>query len=137
MRMQTDERGFTLTETLVALFIMIAASTLLYRGFAGGLAATGKADGQQIALAVAKSRLAALGAEIPLAAGRYEGADGGVSWALDVTPYVGGVGGSDRDSEGQSQRLQAFWAKATVGWRDRGGRAHSLHLTTLKLRGKS
>jgi prepilin-type N-terminal cleavage/methylation domain-containing protein len=126
-----DERGFTLMETLVALFIMISAATLLYRGFASGLAAAGVADAQQTALAVAQSRLASLGAEIPLEAGRLEGVeDGGVAWTLEVRPYAA-------DGGGQEARPQAFWATVTVSWRDRSaGPARSLHLTTLKLRGK-
>jgi len=129
--MQSDERGFTLMETLVALFIMIAAATMLYRGLASGLSAAGTADAQQMALIAARSRLAALGSEIPLEAGRYEGmADGGVSWVLDVTPYAAG------DGDGQPAPPQAFWATVTANWNDRTGRARSLHLTTLKLRGK-
>jgi hypothetical protein len=108
----------------VALFIKISAATLLYRGFASGLNAAGVADAQQTALAVAQSRLASLGAEIPLEAGRHEGvADGGTAWTLEVRPYAA--------DGGEEAGPQAFWATVTVNWPGR-----SLHLTTLKLRGK-
>lgn len=124
---RSDESGFTLTETLVALFIMISAATLLYRGFAGGMAAAGAADAQQAALTLARTRLALLGAETPLEAGRYRGREGAMSWTVSVTPY-----GSEE--EAARTRLGAFWAEARVTWRDRAGGHHHVALTTLKLR---
>ncbi len=128
--MRRGEDGFTLTETLVALFIMISAATLLYRGFASGMAAAGVADAQQAALTVARSRLASLGAEIPLEAGHHEGVADGVGWMLDVLPYA-----ADEDG-GQAGKPRAYWATVTVSWQDRTARpGRSLHLTTLKLRG--
>jgi general secretion pathway protein I len=124
--MRHGEDGFTLMETLVALFIMISAATLLYRGFAAGMAAAGAADAQQAALTVAKSRLASAGPEIPLEPGHYEGVEDGAAWAMDVRLYAG-----------QEGKPQAYWVTVTVNWQDRSARApRSLHLTTLKLRGK-
>jgi hypothetical protein len=131
--MHDGEDGFTLTETLVALFIMIAAATLLYRGFASGLAAANTADAQQMALNVAKSRLAAVGPIIPLDPGQHEGAENGIAWTLAVTPYAAR---SDGVADEDAPRLRAFWATVVVSWRDRGGGpVRSLQLTTLKLGG--
>lgn len=122
--MRQGEHGFTLMETLVALFVMISAATLLYRGFAAGMAAAGAAEDQQAALTVAKSRLASAGADIPLEAGHHEGVADGVAWTLDMRPYANG-----------EDKPQAFWVTASVSWRDRNaGPPRSLQLTTLKLR---
>ena len=122
-----DERGFTLIETLIALFIMISAATLLYRGFASGLAATTTADRQQAALTVARSRLASLGPELPLEAARYKGNEAGLPWSLDVVAYAG-------VEPQETAPLLGFWATVTVRWQDRAGRRHDVRLTTLKLR---
>jgi general secretion pathway protein I len=126
-----EDDGFTLIETLVALVIMIAAATMLYRGLSGGLRASNAADGADAALLVARQRLAAAGIETPLQAGRREGAEGDVLWQVDLRPYSAeGTG-----SAAPGARLQAYWATATVTWRDRrGARPRSLQLTTLKLR---
>jgi general secretion pathway protein I len=128
MRWREDE-GFTLIETLVALVIMIAAATMLYRGLSGGLRASNAADRADTALLIAQQRLAAAGIETPLQAGRQEGVDGDVLWQVDLRPY-GAADEADR-----AARLRAYWATATVTWRDRrGARPRSLQLTTLKLR---
>ena len=126
------DAGFTLIETLVALVVMIAAATMLYRGLSGGLRASNAADLADTALLVAQKRLTAAGIETPLQAGRQEGAEGGVVWQVDLRPYSA----ADAAVEpARAARLQAFWATATVTWRDRrGGRPRSLQLTTLKLR---
>jgi general secretion pathway protein I len=121
--------GFTLVETLVALVIMIAAATILYRGLSSGLRVSGAANGAEAALLVATQRLAAAGIETPLRAGRQEGTEGDVAWEVEMRPY-----GADPEAE-RASSLQAFWTTATVTWRDgRGSRPRSLRLTTLKLR---
>jgi general secretion pathway protein I len=117
------EAGFTLMEMLVALLVMIAAATMLYRGFSGGLRAAATADGAEAALLVAQSRLAAQGIETPLAAGEQEGRDGAVDWYITVRPY---------GSANATAAPQAFWVTATVAWREKRGGRRSLHLTTLK-----
>jgi general secretion pathway protein I len=117
------EAGFTLIEMLVALMVMIAAATMLYRGFSEGLRAAAAADGAEAALLVAQSRLAALGIETPLAVGEQAGRDGAVDWHIAVRPYRSGDA---------TAAPQAFWATATVSWREKRGGTRSLHLTTLK-----
>jgi general secretion pathway protein I len=117
------DAGFTLIEMLVALMVMIAAATMLYRGFSGGLRAAATADGAEAALLVAQSRLAAAGVETPLAAGEQAGRDGAVDWHIAVRPYPSGDA---------TAAPQAFWITATVAWREKRDGGRSLHLTTLK-----
>jgi general secretion pathway protein I len=122
------EAGFTLIETLVALIIMIIMATLLYRGFSGGLRAADAAEGAETALRVAQSRLAALGAAVPLRAGEREGSEEGVQWRTVLRPY------GPAKEDGVTQQPQAFWATVTVTWRGkRGSGRRNLQLTTIKL----
>lgn len=117
------EAGFTLMETLVALFILVAATTVLYRGAASGLRAAAIAEGQERALQLAKARLAAAGVETPLQPGVTEGVEDGMGWSVEIRPY------------GQNASAQsACWVAVTIGWRDqRTGQPRDLRLTTLKL----
>lgn len=127
-----EDGGFTLVETLVALVIMIAAATMLYRGLSSGLRVSDAADGADAALLIAQQRLAAAGIETPLRAGRQEGAEGNVLWQVKLRPYIAA---EETGEAAQAARLQAFWVTATVTWRDRrAARPRSLQLTTLKLR---
>lgn len=129
------DEGFSLMEMLVALGIIITMSILLYRGFAGGLNAADSAAGAEAALLVAQSRLAALGLETPLRAGEEEGTESGVLWHMSVRPYAAEDEGIVPAAAGPAAAVpKAFWARVTVVWRERRGRAHrSLQLTTLKL----
>lgn len=122
------EAGFTLLETLVALIVMVTVATMLYRGLSGGLRVSEIAGKAETALAVAQARLAGLGHETPIAAGRIEGQDGEIGWELTVRPYL------PPDEAGRAARMSAFWATVKVFWRDRRNMPlRSLQLTTLKL----
>jgi general secretion pathway protein I len=121
-----EEDGFTLIETLIALVIMIAVATMLYRGFSGGLRAANTADSAEEALLVAQSRLAGLGIETPLGAGEQQGQDGDVLWRIAMRPHAAAT---DEAATGP----KAFWATVTVTWREKLGARRSLALTTLKL----
>ena len=122
---EDSEAGFTLVETLIALIVMIVVTTILYRGFSGGLRAASTAEGTEAALLVGQSRLAALGVETPLAAGEQEGSEGGIQWHVAVRRY--------RTSDNETAGPKAFWVTVTVTWREKRGGRRSLHLTTLKL----
>jgi general secretion pathway protein I len=122
-----DEDGFTLMETLAALFIIIAAVTILYRGFSSASQVSSAAEAAETALLVAQARLAALGVEAPLQAGEQEGRDGDVSWRTALRPYPDGT-------HEAATGPKAFWATVTVLWREKHGlRPRSLKLTTVKL----
>jgi prepilin-type N-terminal cleavage/methylation domain-containing protein len=122
------EDGFTLMETLIALIIMVTVATMLYRGLSGGLRVNEIAGNTERALVVAQARLAGLGHEIPVAAGRVEGQDGDMGWELTIRPY------QPPDAADRAAQMSAFWATVTVFWRDRrGAPLRSLQLTTLKL----
>lgn len=80
--------GFTLIEVLVAFTIMAIALAALLQAFATGLR-SGQAAGERSRLvARAESRLATVGASIPLAPGLYDGSTEAGRWQVEVRPYV-------------------------------------------------
>ena len=123
------ENGFTLIEALIALTIMIAMATMLYRSLSSAMRISTVTDQSEMALVIAKSRLAAVGIESPLRAGVQEGREGDYSWRIEIQPY-------QRDSEPNGAASgEAFWTTVAVSWPDRrSGRLRDLHLTTLKLK---
>ncbi len=79
--------GFTLIEVLVAFTIMAIALAALLQAFATGLR-SGQAAGERARLvARAESRLASVGASIPLAPGLYDGSTEAGRWEVEVRPY--------------------------------------------------
>ncbi len=128
MRLRGDG-GFTLVETLVAFVMIVVAATMLYRGLTAGLKASDIVSREEDALSVARARLARLGIEIPLQAGRQWGQDNGVVWEMTVRPYA------PADEPGPGAVPSAYWATVRVMWREASGltRARSLELTTIKL----
>jgi general secretion pathway protein I len=58
---------------------------------ADGAARDRAVEARRAALLVAKSELAAVGSEIPLAPGRSSGQAGDMVWRVEITPYADGV----------------------------------------------
>lgn len=79
--------GFTLLEVLVALAIAGLALIAFFRAGGDSLMAVDTAGRAEEAVERARSHLAALGADAPLAPGETEGDDGGgYRWRLRITP---------------------------------------------------
>ena len=127
--MRTQERGFTLIETLVALAIAIVTGVLFFQGFVTGTRVAHIADQQQAALLVARSRLIAIGFENPITVGEQKGVTKqGIVWRISIKPYL------LENTVGRDDHPTAFWATVRVSWRDnRARKQRSFHLTTLKL----
>jgi len=83
--------GFTLLEVLIAALIAAMSLAVLFRGTVEGQAAGSIAARYTEALSRARSRLAALDAVGPLAAGDQQGDDGGgFHWRVRITPLAAG-----------------------------------------------
>ena len=78
------QRGFTLIEVVVALALLGLLLAGLGQAVRGGLAGNAKAVTWEAALALAESRLAAIGTEEALRAGAQEGRFGGLRWRSRV-----------------------------------------------------
>ncbi len=76
--------GFTLLEVLIAFTIAALALPALFGAFGDGLGLIDRAQERGTLLRMAESRLAVVGAEIPLAAGVHTGADDRGAWQVTI-----------------------------------------------------
>jgi len=118
--------GFSLIEMLVALALLAVAAGLVQSGLSGGWRGMIAARNDAAAIAIAQSRLAAAGPEMPLEAGFREGeAPGGYHWRVTMVPKLG---------SGPAEAL-GIWTTAEVTWREAGRiLPRRVSLTTLKIR---
>ena len=107
------ERGSVLIEALVAIAIVALVLTWGYRAVGDSAMRARAAEASRTAALIAQSRLAAVGAEIPLAAGETRGRDGAFAWRVEVAPRAAqastagelyGVTVSVRDLRGATDR---------------------------------
>lgn len=107
------EDGFSLVEVLVALTILGLVLSALFQVFSGGLRNVAAADHYVRAAAIADSKLAAVGQEIPLEAGKASrGRDGDYAWSVAITAY-----NDPKDAEGSdTTKVQLFKVAISVRW---------------------
>lgn len=126
-------RGFTLIEVLVAFAILALALGVLLQVFSGGLENARVSEAYTTAALLAESKLAAVGAEEPLAEGQSEGRfDDRFRWRVDVRPYEEGRSGA---ADPDAWPVSAFEVAVTVSW-DQGDEERSVSLSTLRLAAK-
>jgi len=83
------EAGFSLLETVVALAILGIGLTAVFQTFGTGLRGTERVESQAVAMAVAKSALAELGASLPLEPGDQTRRDPtGFQVVLSIAPVL-------------------------------------------------
>ena len=78
---------------------------------------------RRVALLIAKSELAAVGSEIPIATGDNSGFSGDMAWTVDISPYSDDTGASS---------VGALWA-VDVSVRPRNGGRALVRLRTLRI----
>lgn len=127
-RSRAGERGLTLLEVLVALALVAMTLAAAFHLSATALAGSARSERVTLALLAAESRLAALGVEEPLRAGRTGGGlDGGFRWTADVRPYEG----LPPATLGRLP-VRAYEVAVSVRWGD--DEAEAVTLQTVKLR---
>ncbi len=86
MSPRDGETGSILIDALVA--IGVIAITLAFAAQAVGDGALRTRAGEEVRMAEleARSRLAEVGGDVPLAEGRAQGVDGDLVWTVDITP---------------------------------------------------
>ncbi len=119
-------RGFSLLEVLVAFVILALVLAVLMRIFSGGLRNIGAAEGYSQAVAIAESKLAAIGVDAPLAEGTSADKENAYSWQVAVqreeagTPALEGV-----------QPVELYRIEVTVTWGEAPA-ARSVRFVTLR-----
>ena len=105
--------GFTLIEVLVALGIAAAGLGLLVAATRTGLENTITADRYIQAAGRAQTRIAQIGATIPLKQGNYAGDDGGgFRWHVHI-----GVPAARGATAAQAPALNLYPVRTTISWR--------------------
>lgn len=118
----------TLIEVLVAFVILSLALSVIMQIFSGGLRNASVTAGYTRALFLAESRLAAAGAEEPLAAGETSGQVGDdMQWQVSVTPDAGA---GDPDKLLMAVRLYQVLVRVT--WQD-GAHRRQIELASLRI----
>jgi general secretion pathway protein I len=101
-------RGFTLLEVLVALIIFGIAFGVLAQVVQTGLRQSDVAATTTTAVLLARSQLARVGADVPLAPGALEGeTEGGLRWHIGVLPA---------EIEPREDDLVLYLVEVTVAW---------------------
>jgi general secretion pathway protein I len=82
--------GFTLVETLVATAIVAAALGVTWQVVETGARQNRAVENRRIAILVAQSQLAAVGAAQSNSLGDTRGVTDGVNWRIAIKPYTAG-----------------------------------------------
>jgi general secretion pathway protein I len=123
-------RGFTLVEVVVALLIFGLTFAVLARIVQTGALQSARAETMTTATLLARSQLARIGIEVPVAAGEFEGdAGGGFRWRIVMRPAE--LGG-DRDDPAADLEVLPHQVEVTIAWGE-GAREQALTLTSLRL----
>ncbi len=123
-------QGFTLVEVVVALVIFGLAFAVLARIVQTGILQSGRAEAMTTATLLARSQLARIGADLPIAEGELEGdAGGGFGWRIAIRPAT--LEDHQTDPAKRSPILP-YQVEVTITW-GKGGPAETLTLTSLRL----
>jgi len=123
-------RGFTLVEVVVALLIFGLAFAVLARIVQTGVLQSARAETMTTATLLARSQLARIGVDVPVAAGELEGdAGGGFRWRIVVRRAALEDG---QDDPATDQLVLPHQVEVTIAWGE-GTREQALTLTSLRL----
>lgn len=123
-------RGFTLLEVLVALICFAMVFGVLAQIMRTGLRQAASADGTMMASLLARSQLARVGVELPLAIGEVEGETDGMRWRTTVR--LADMGPPAADALVEETDISAYRVDVTVAWGNPEN-GQDLTLTTLRL----
>lgn len=129
-----SQQGFSLLEVLVAFVVLALAMGVLMQIFSGGLQNATRASETQQAVLLAQSKLAEVGAGLPLQAGDNGGEfDDSYRWQVSIRPYqdVSGDAGAPFTPLG----VKLLEVDVRVLWGDTDA-PRSVELKTLRLANK-
>lgn len=122
-------RGFSLLEVLVAFIILALALGVIMRIFSGGLGNIGAAEHYSRAVAIAESKLVAIGVESPLTEGESVGEEEhGYTWRTSVQHYETGA----QPLEGAVLPVDLYQVEVVVSWDPAAKTPRTLRFVTLR-----
>ncbi len=136
-------KGFSLLEILVAFAIMAVALTIVMRIFGSGVNNAVISEEYTLAVQIAESLMARVGAEIPLRAGEISGNEGDTyRWQVAINPVansgpsatVDNISAANPNEQVQSgPNLQLLSIKVRVAWSEEDeGPQRAIELNGLK-----
>ncbi|WP_295442123.1 prepilin-type N-terminal cleavage/methylation domain-containing protein [uncultured Thiodictyon sp.] len=133
MTRRRRQRGFSLLEVLVAFAILAVSLGVLLQIFSRVTTSTMTTAQYSRAVALAESRLAAVGSAIPLKEGTSSGdPEDGFAWELAIVPFALSATPVPEGFAVGVMPVAAYRVTVIVLWRD-GARARRLALSTLRL----
>jgi general secretion pathway protein I len=122
-----NQSGFSLLEVLVAFAILALSLGVLLQIFSKALVATAVSETYSRAVALAESKLNAVGSELPLEEGVQSGEpEDGMDWSVYVEPYP------IEGWLGENPPLQPYRVTAVVSWPG-SARMRRVSLRTIRL----
>jgi general secretion pathway protein I len=131
MKRARSQSGFTLLEVVVAFVVLSLVLTVVFEIFSTWLSRTSSLSEQSQALAIAQSRLAAVGLEEAVKEGEAAGEseDRRFRWRLRVERY-----GERADPSSPLQSTYSLYrAESSVAWVGADGKEHALSIANLQL----
>ncbi len=126
-------QGFTLIEVVVALVIFGLAFAVLARIVQTGILQSGRAEAMTTATLLARSQLARIGADVPIAPGELDGDAGdGFRWRIVIRPAALEDDQAGAADQPQRPAILPYQVAVTIAWGG-GGPAETLTLTSLRL----
>ena len=128
------QQGFTLVEVVVALLIFGLVFAVVARIIQTGILQSGRAEAMTRATLLARSQLARIGADVPVAEGELDGDAGeGFHWQIAIRPAVfEGERTDQTDRSRQQPKILPYQVEVAVAW-GTGGPAEAVTLTSLRL----
>jgi Tfp pilus assembly protein PilX len=120
---RSADAGDVFIEALISAAVVAIIMVGMFRVVTDAAMHARMTEQRRVALLVAKSELADVGSEIPIAAGSNSGVSAGMVWTVDVSPYS--------DDSGASS-VGGLWA-VDVSVRPRAGGRTLVRLRTLRL----
>ena len=127
-------QGFTLVEVIVALLIFGLVFAVVARIVQTGVVQSGRAEAMTTATLLARSQLARIGADVPVAEGELDGDAGdGFHWQIVIRPaMLESERQGQADSSDRSPKILPYQVEVTVAWGE-GKPAETVTLTSLRL----
>lgn len=134
------KRGFSLLEVLVAFVVLSLALSVIMRIFSQGMSSVSESEHHARAVMLAESKLALLGADIPLEEGETSGdSEDKLHWRVRVTAYD-----PDKAKAAQEVKLptptlpvRLLHVEIEVSWGASPDAPRRMRLVTLKLAPRS
>ena len=117
------DAGEIFMESVIATAVVAMIMVAMFRVVTDAAIHSRMTEQRRVALLVAKSELAAVGSEIPIASGESSGVSGAMTWSVQVAPYSDDTGASS---------VGGLWS-VDVSVRPRAGGPAIVRLRTLRL----